>query len=56
MNAVEWEERFAQWRIEYVLLSKQEPDTALLISQVRASKDWKVVFEDKRSILFAAEP
>jgi hypothetical protein len=47
-----WEERLARYDIRYVLLSKDEAESRLIIESARASTRWRVLYEDDASILF----
>lgn len=53
INAVDWEERFARWNIQYVLLSKDVSDTRPLRRELRSSDGWRKVFEDQSSVLYS---
>ena len=56
MNGIEWEELFRQWQIRYVLLSRDEPDSQILIDEIETSARWTRIYSDERSLLFAASP
>jgi hypothetical protein len=49
---VHWEERLARYDIRYLLLSKQEGDNQKLMRAARASRHWRVLYEDALSVLF----
>ncbi len=53
IDAIDWEEWFQRWRIEYVLLSKDKSEDGSLIREIREATDWRLIFEDTRSVLFS---
>jgi hypothetical protein len=47
-----WEQRLERYQIRYMLLSKDELESRLMIDGGRASTRWRVLYEDASSILF----
>ena len=47
-----WQERLARYDIRYLLLNKSQENSHQMIDGARASPEWRVLYEDKLSVLF----
>jgi hypothetical protein len=54
-----WERRLEKWKIKYLLLKKNDQflkGTDRLTEEARTSANWRVIYEDKLSVLFKKIP
>ncbi|MGH9256650.1 MAG: hypothetical protein ACRD3C_18985, partial [Vicinamibacterales bacterium] len=53
-----WEERFKDWNVRYLLLSKSsgQPDNVKMARAARESSRWRTVYEDDVSVLLERTP
>ena len=47
-----WQERLARYDIRYLLLNKSQENSHQMIDGAHASPEWRVLYEDKLSVLF----
>jgi hypothetical protein len=47
-----WEETAGKYRIQHLLLDRNDEDEKELVKSARSSTRWRVLYEDPRSVLF----
>jgi hypothetical protein len=48
----QWDERLARYGVRYLMLSKEETGEAAMIEGARQSAGWRVVYEDRSTVIF----
>ncbi len=51
-----WESRLAKYDIQYLLLPKDDENSASMINDARGSSNWMLLYEDRISVLFERQP